>query len=95
MRDHHQSSSNGETEAKGASVVNSNFGQLEGGWLHLNMAELDLNQLLVGYTNDAVLTAVQASSPDFDGLAGLPLLRMVEYGGNATSFWLRSVPSQP
>jgi hypothetical protein len=30
------------------------------------------------------------SCRDFDGLAGLPLLGLLEYGGNADWFWLRA-----
>jgi hypothetical protein len=33
--------------------------------------------------------AAEASSPDFGGLVGLPLLRLMEYGGDADWFWLR------
>jgi hypothetical protein len=72
-----------------AKAVNSNFGQLTGGWLELAMPELDLMNQIHGYGSDRVLHAVQSANRDFAGLAGLPLLRMVEYGGNDTSFWLR------
>jgi hypothetical protein len=73
--------------------VNSNFGLLEGGWFHVRMPELGLDQEITGYASDAVITAAKASSPDFEGLVGLPLLRMLEYGGDADWFWIR--PSQP
>lgn len=72
---------------------NSNFGLLEGGWLHVSIPEIGLNLYLVGYGSDAVVQAAKASCLDFDGLAGLPLLRLVEYGGNADWFWLRPVQS--
>jgi hypothetical protein len=70
--------------------MNSNFGLLQGGWLRLAMPELGL-----GYASDAVVTAAKASSVDFEGLAGLPLLRLLEYGGDANDFWLRRPASQP
>jgi hypothetical protein len=74
---------------RAAPDVNSNFGLLEGGWLLVRMPELGLDQELTGFANDAVVAAAKASSPDFEGLAGLPLLRLFEYGGNADRFWLR------
>ena len=75
--------------------MSTNFGLLEGGWLNVAMQELGLNSSLVGYASDMVVGATQGSSLDFDGLAGLPLLRMVEYGGDADWFWLRPAPSPP
>jgi hypothetical protein len=75
--------------------VNTNFGTLQGGWLHVLMPELGLDQYLVGYASDAVVTATKASCPDFEGLAGLPLLRMTEYGGDPDWFWLRPLLVQP
>jgi hypothetical protein len=75
--------------------MNSNFGLLQGGWLHIHMPELGLDQDLIGYASDAVVAAAKASCPDFEGLVGLPVLQLVEYGGDATGFWLRSVQRQP
>jgi hypothetical protein len=72
-----------------AAGVNSNFGPLTGAWLEVSMPELGLNRQILGYGSDQVLQAVQHDSIDFAGLAGLPLLRMVEYGGDATAFWVR------
>jgi hypothetical protein len=37
-----------------------------------------------------VKESAQASSADFQGLIGLPLLRMLNYGGDSDSFWLRA-----
>jgi len=76
---------------RAAPDVNSNFGLLEGGWLHLTMPELGIDQNVTGYASDSVVTATKASSPDFEGLAGLPFLRSLEYGGDADWFWLRRV----
>jgi hypothetical protein len=59
------------------------------------MSEFGLDVDLIGYASDAVVTVAKASSPDFEGLVGLPFLRFLEYGGDAQSFWLRSAPSQP
>lgn len=78
-----------------AAAINSNFGQLTGAWLELHMPELGLTQQLAGYGSDAVLQAVQLDTPDFAGLAGLPLLRLTEYGGDGGSFWLRKPTGAP
>src|SRR5882724_2433921 len=76
---------------RAAPDVISNFGLLEGGWLFVRMPELGLDRELTGFANDVVVAAAKASSADFEGLAGLPLLRLFEYGGNADRFWLRHV----
>jgi hypothetical protein len=80
---------------RSASDLQSNFGLLEGGWLHLTMPELGLDQDVEGFASDSVVAATKASSPDFEGLAGLPFLRLVEFGGDADWFWLRSAKSRP
>jgi hypothetical protein len=36
-----------------------------------------------------VTDAIRASSQDFEGLVGLPLLRKLQYGGDADHFWVR------
>lgn len=75
--------------------VNTNFGQLRGGWLELAMPELDLTTGLRGFGSDHVFQAVQSDSADFAGLVGLPLLRMLEYGGDDSAFWVRSLAMNP
>ncbi len=74
---------------RAAPEVYSNFGLLEGGWLHLTMPELGLAQDVVGFGSDAVVQAARASHVALEGLAGLPFLRLVEYGGDKDWFWLR------
>lgn len=69
--------------------VRTNFGVLHGAWVHVAIPELGLQQAIMGYASDAVSKAAKASDIDFEGLAGLPLLRLMEYGGNADSFWLK------
>ena len=71
--------------------VKTNFGLLQGGWLQLAMPEVGLTQTILGYDSDAVAAAAAASYADFHGLAGLPLLRLAEYGGDADWFWIRAV----
>ncbi|MCI0358407.1 MAG: hypothetical protein L0211_07990 [Planctomycetaceae bacterium] len=70
--------------------MSTNFGALDGGWLRVQIPELAFDATILAYGSDAVLQAAQASHSDFAGLAGLPLLRMLEYGGDRDSFWLRS-----
>jgi len=73
-------------KASDAPDINTNFGPMQGGWLQLAMPELGLVQPIRGYGSDAVLTTAKASHVDFEGLIGLPLLRLVEYGGDADWF---------
>lgn len=67
----------------------SNFGPLEGGWLRITIPDIGLDLKTVGHANDAVVQVVKRSDPKFSGLAGLPLLRMLEYGGDGECFWIR------
>jgi hypothetical protein len=75
--------------------LNTNFGPLTGGWVHVLMPDFGLDQPLVCYGSDAVVSATKASSPDLEGLLGLPLLRMLQYGGDADWFWIRSLLGKP
>ena len=74
--------------------VNSNFGLLEGGWLHVAMPDLQVDAEVLAYASNEVVMAAQASSPDFEGLAGLPFLRLMEHGGNADAFWFALLRSR-
>ena len=68
----------------------SNFGPLEGGWLQIAIPELGFDAQTLGYASDSVVNVVRRSDPAFAGLVGLPLLRMLEYGGDGGRFWIRS-----
>ena len=70
--------------------LNTNFGVLDGGWLRVQIPALGFDASVLGYGSDAVAQAAQASHSDFEGLAGLPLLRMLEYGGDRDWFWIRT-----
>jgi hypothetical protein len=70
--------------------MSTNFGPLEGGWLKVQIPEIDWEQTVLAYGSNAVWQAAQESHADFQGLAGLPLLQHMEYGGDAASFWVRS-----
>jgi len=72
--------------------MNTNFGPLDGGWLRVQISDLAFDENVLAYGSDAVVEAAQASHCAFSGLAGLPLLRMLEYGGNRDHFWLRPPP---
>jgi hypothetical protein len=75
--------------------LGTNFGFMFGALVELSMPELGLTTQVQGYGSEDVLGAVQQDSPDFAGIAGLPLLRMLEYGGDATSFWVRKAAGTP
>ena len=68
----------------------SNFEPLEGGWPRIVIPELDFDAKALGYANDTVVSVVRRSDPAFDGLAGLPLLRMLRYGRDAAGFWVQA-----
>ena len=70
--------------------MGTNFGPLDGGWLRVQIPELDFDGTVLAYGSDAVVRAAQESHPDFTALAGLPLLRRFEYGGDNASFWIRT-----
>jgi hypothetical protein len=72
--------------------MSSNFGPLAGGWLRVTIAELDFDEMVIGYGSDAVAESARRSDAQLEGLIGLPLLRRLGFGGNAESFWVGSVP---
>jgi hypothetical protein len=69
--------------------VGTNFGIVTGGWLQVVVPDLHFEEKVIGFASDRVVEAATASSPHFDGLAGLPLLRKFQFGGDAGWFWLR------
>jgi hypothetical protein len=71
------------------------YGQLEGAWLRMSIPEVGLDRQLIGYASDVVAQVTQDSHPDFTGLVGLPLLRLMDYGGDADWFWIRPAGSAP
>ncbi|MGA2616749.1 MAG: hypothetical protein ABSF26_04010 [Thermoguttaceae bacterium] len=70
--------------------TDSNFGPLEGGWVRIVIPELGFDVKTLGYGNDSVVKVVKRSDTGFGGLVGLPLLQMLEYGGDDGRFWVRS-----
>lgn len=73
----------------GGPGTETNFGRLDGGFLRVRIPETGVDAMIFGYASDQVTDAIQDSSPDFEGLVGLPLLRKLEFGGNADHFWVR------
>ena len=73
----------------GSPSMSTNFGILRGGLVRLAMPAIGLSQKVLGYASEAVCKIAKSSHADFEGLAGLPLLRMVRYGGDADYFWIK------
>lgn len=71
------------------------YGTQRAGWLRLYSPELDLVEFVLGYGNDETARTAGRSSIHFAGVVGLPVLRLGEYGGDATDFWLRYPPTTP
>ncbi len=72
-----------------AADIMTNFGLLKGGWSEVMIDSVGITLRVRTYGSDAVVAAVRQSVSVFQGLAGLPLLRMLEYGGDGEHFWLR------
>lgn len=68
----------------------TNFGHLTGCWLRVQIPELDFDETILAFGSDDVVRAVEGSHPDFNGLAGLPLLQKMEFGGDRDTFYLRA-----
>ena len=71
----------------------SYFGLLEGGWIQWYNPDLGIVELVIAYGNDNVAALAARNHTNFVGIIGLPLLRLGEYGGNATDFWFRYPPT--
>jgi hypothetical protein len=82
------------SQRRGA-VLSTNFGILVGGWVRVVIPEIGYDFLSRAYGNDNVLASASQSHPDFQGPVGLPLLRSMQYGGDAGSFWIRPAAGVP
>jgi hypothetical protein len=71
----------------------STFGPMTGGWVRLSMPDFGIEQDILCYGSATIEAAVQGDDPSFQGLVGLPVLQLAEYGGNATDFWFRYPPT--
>src|SRR5207244_4633943 len=79
----------------GGPGTDTNFGRLDGGFLHVRIPETGVDAMIFGYASDHVTDAIQNSSPDFEGLVGLPLLRRLEFGGNVRTIHPPDVGIRP
>lgn len=70
--------------------IETNFGVMQGGWIRLHSTELGLVELVEAFGCDEMARSAMRSSLDFSGVVGLPVLRLLEYGGNYDSFWIRT-----
>ena len=68
----------------------SNFGPMVSGWLRMYQPNLGLVEFVRGYASEKAATIAANSDPEFVGLVGLPVLRLMEYGGDYDSFWIRT-----
>ena len=69
--------------------IRNNFGLLLGGWFRLYSPANGLVEFVRGYRSEGIGLSVASHHPDFVGLVGLvglPVLRLGEYGNNATDF---------
>ena len=73
----------------GGPGTETNFGRLEGGFLRVRIPETGVDAMMLGYASDQVTATIRDSSQDFEVLVGLPLLRRLEYGGDADHFWVQ------
>jgi hypothetical protein len=73
----------------------TNFGLLAGGWLLIRIHDINFDQQMIGFANDAVVTSAQTSCSDFQGLLGLLVLRLMEFGGDPYWFWIRPALGVP
>jgi hypothetical protein len=71
--------------------MSTNFGPLDGGWLQVQIPEIGFDENVLAYASDAVAHATAESHADFQALAGLPLLKRMEYGGDRDAFWVRTL----
>lgn len=76
-----------------APPVVSTFGPMTSGWVRLSMPAFGIDQDILCYGSPTIEAAVQADDSSFQGLVGLPVLQLAEYGGNATDFWFRYPPT--
>jgi len=72
-----------------APSIDTNFGMLTGGWVRVAIPALGFDEEILAYASDNVAAMTRKCHRTLEGLAGLPLLRMFEYGGDPDWFWLR------
>lgn len=73
----------------------TNFGTLTAGTVLVYMPEVGFVELVRALRSDELGQRLEREHPTFAGLVGLPILRLGEYGGNATEFWFRYPTPNP
>lgn len=77
-------------------IPNTNYGDLPSGVVLLYMPEIGLVEFVRALRSDLLGEVLEREHPTFAGMVGLPILRLGEYGGNATDFWFRyPTPTPP
>lgn len=67
----------------------TSFGFLETGWFRMVIPSLGLQRSVHCFSCQIAADIVSRSHTDFAGVIGLPILRLGEYGGDASEFWFR------
>ena len=75
--------------------MQTTFGSVGTGWMRVLIPEVGYDEEVPAFSRDEVVTEARAEDPDFTGLLGLPVLRMMEYGGDADEFWIRPGKTTP
>jgi hypothetical protein len=73
----------------------TNYGVLPGGTVRTVIPAIGFDRIVLTYGSGAAVAAIRRSHADFAGLVGLPFLRLMEYGGDADWFWIRSAATAP
>ena len=71
-------------------IRDSNFGPMVSGWLRLYQPDIELVEFVRGYGSEKAAAIAAKSDLEFMGVVGLPVLRLMEYGGDYDSFWIRT-----
>lgn len=71
-------------------AVGTNYGPMQAGWVRLYSRDLGLVEFVEGFRSESAAQAAARSHSDFAGVVGLSALRLTEYGGDNTSFWIRA-----
>ena len=69
--------------------ITNNFGVMESGWVQIYDPQRGFVERSKAYSSANAGEMVAQSHPDFAGIVGLPILRLGEYGGDASEFWFR------
>lgn len=71
------------------------YGPMTPATINVEIPEIGLAASITAHECPMIEALVKASHQDFDGLVGLPLLQLTEYGGNDEEFWVKPLPTLP